>query len=143
MNDSFLWIGFQLFDYLARCPHGSNLKTYQCFIDVFNNDPPGTIIEAAIDMKNKDTSKKTEKQNWKLSSSDKLIEKLHTALTLEYEKSSVLMPVKSEQASKLSSIKDGQLRNLVQNCLDKQQCSGLHELLEHLGNSKVNQICKA
>ena len=136
MNDSFLWLGFQLFHYLSHCPDetAGNSKTFKYYIDVFNQDSPGTIIEAAIDMKNIDASKKTNKQIWKISSSGKLIEKLHNVLTLEYEKSNLLMPSKSEKASRLSAIRDGQLRNLLQNCLDKQQCQGLHQLLEHLGN---------
>ena len=140
MNDSFLWLGFQLFHYLSHCPDetAGNSKTFKYYIDVFNQDSPGTIIEAAIDMKNIDASKKTNKQIWKISSSEKLIEKLDTVLTLEYEKSNVLMPVKSEQASRLSAIINGQLRNLLQNCHDKGECQGLHELVEHLGNCYKN-----
>jgi hypothetical protein len=46
MNDSFLWLGFQLFGYLAHCPDGADLKRYQYYIDVFNHDSHGTMIEA-------------------------------------------------------------------------------------------------
>ena len=129
-------LGFQLFSYLSHCPNDNDgtAKTLQYYIDVFNHDSPGAIIEAALEIKNIDSSKKIDNECWQMSSSEKLIEKLNALLTLEFNNFDILMSAQSDQTSKLASIKDGQLRNSLKDCPDERQCQELRKLVEHLGN---------
>jgi hypothetical protein len=103
-------------------------------IDVFNHDSPGTIVEAAIDMKKIEFSKIADNQIWQTSSSEKLVEKLNALLSLDFDNFDVIMSAQSEQLSNLTNLKDGQFGNSVNDCLDKRQCKGLRELVEYLGN---------
>jgi hypothetical protein len=136
INDSMLWLGFQIYHYISSCidTDAHHIEQYQHIFDVFQMDSPQTILEKAIDNKVNDGSYKGTNQIWQKTSSEKLIEKLDGVLNLEIEKFVALMSPKSELIGNVEKIRDEKLMNQLHNCLQKSQCQGLQELVKNLGD---------
>ena len=132
MTDSFLSDGFQLFHYLARCrdTEKDTVNTFKYYIDVFNNDRPETFLEAAIHMKNLDAH-----DFWKISSSEQLIAKMDSVLSLDLERLGILSSPTSDLLARLVTIRDEQVRTRLKNCLSDKKCQELVDLVDYLGDN--------
>ena len=106
-NASFLQLGFQLFHYLSRCPKTIHFERCQYYNNIFNKDPSRTILEAAVEIENIDTSKKRHYMNLQTSLSHKIIDKLDAVEKYELDNLYIL-----------TSANPNNLRQIyVQNCL--------------------------
>ena len=97
-----------------------HLKTIRQYIDVFNKNTLQTLIDATI---------KAVNGLWKISPSQKLYEKLDTLMNFELENLELLMSAKPNIKQNFGHL---------HNCLNKSQCQGLQELVNHLGNCFQN-----
>ena len=130
INYTFLSDGFQLFHYIARCldfDFKSHQK-YSSYLDIFNNDSTTAILEAAIKMNNINYRHK-KKFLWGKNSARNLMKKIHEEFGLSIYKLKVL----SSTTDNLENVDDEELRNILEKCLQTENCEELGEILEDQG----------
>ena len=88
ISDSLLYQGWQLFHYVARCQeyYTESIETFIEYINTFNKDSVGTILEAASVINNMDRKLKEGRNIWEKSSAGKLMEKMNEIFGLNIYK---------------------------------------------------------
>ena len=130
ITNSLLSDGFQLFHYIARCEDMDmkSSKTFKTYIDSFNNDSATAILEAAIEMNNINSRKKSN-FTWGESSVKALMKKIHSEFDLSIYKLKLL----SSTTDDLGDVDDEPLRNILEYCMKNGDCEKLQEIIQNQG----------
>ena len=109
ISDSLLSQGWELFHYVARCQdtYQESMDTFKKYINTFNKDSAGTILEAASVINNMDRELKEGRNIWEKSSAGKLMEKMNEIFGLNIYKLEIL----SSSGENIGDIRDKQLKS--------------------------------
>ena len=132
---SLLSQGWQLFHYIARCQdkYVESMDMIKEYINTFNQDTAGTILEAASVINNVDRKLKEGRHIWEKSSAGKLMEKINEIFGLNIYKLEVL----SSTSDNVKDIRDEEIRKLLNICMEEEECNELNMLVTEFGEHSV------